>query len=167
MNGVALTVPVKLQTFPIWGIMHLAAICWCCFIMYGVWYYPEIPIARPLGLPGYIYIELVSCLELTLGMVFFNFINLIRTTYFHLVPGAFKDAIASPGFLVGSIIYFQQLEQGRPQETWKHDVPYPATFEFLQGAFFLVFIARHWKLMTFMDVISERLEHAALELEGH
>lgn len=161
MNLCACVVPPAYQSLLLWVSLHILTLLWTCLILYGIIHYPEIPIVRPLGIPGYMYMESVSIMQLAIGFMFLEFAMLTRTMYFNLVPNAYLNYLLDPGFLMGPHLYFKQLysEQQDPA-TWKYIFPYPPTYEFLQGVFLLVCIVRHVVLYRFMESIQDRLDEA-------
>lgn len=163
MNLFALVIPAASQSIFFWTFLHILTVFWTCFIFYGVIHYPEIPIVRPLGIPGYLYMESVSLMQLAIGLLCLEFTMLARTMFFNLVPNAFMNFLLEPGFLMGPHLYFNQLynkEQPEDPSTWKHIYPYPPTYEFIQGLFALVCIVRQFVVFRFMESIQDRLDEA-------
>jgi len=162
MNLCAVAIPTAYQSFFLWTSLHILLVLWTVFILYGLIHYPEIPIVRPLGIPGYLYMESVSTMQLVMGLCFLEFTMLARTMYFNLVPNAFKNYLSNPGFLLGPHLYFNQLfkEEEDDPTPWKYMYPYPPTYEFLQGLFAMVCIVRQFVLFKFMESIQDRLDEA-------
>lgn len=155
MDLIGFLVPREYQSLWMWGIIHLIMLPWLVIVICGVIQYPDIPLARPMGLPGYLFMTTATIMQILAGMLLYQFVELGRNVYFQLYPGGLQAALQNPGVVFGPQLYLSQLKQ--PPETWKHLFLYPFSFEFLEGVLFFIHVCRFFKLTSFIGSIEERL----------
>lgn len=158
MNVIAYLVPPAFQSITnimMWSILHLLLIIWEAIVVCGMIYYPDIPLSRPMGLPGYILMESATTMQALTVQAFFNYICLGRCVYLQIYPGGYEAPL---GFWQQSELHFRQLPSGEPAETWNYHIINPFGLDFLEGTAIFIIVFRIFKLFRFAMQISQRIE---------